>query len=203
MINKTVNNNTGEPVTEQAPTKAPEATSTVTTATSATTPSTANLPEIADIEKINKIDAAEISKTAFAVTATHAPSPEMAGTGLPSNYAVGGLLDENGVIRHEYLGEYAKELAQKLKPLSATTFQRTFLTKAKEASKKKAPYSAKKNCAMNMVIQAQKLVHRKKEPAPVVLQEMIELATATVTDPATFEALYMHLDAVCIFMLCE
>lgn len=45
------------------------------------------------------------------------------------------------------------------------------------------------------------LAHRKKDPAPGVLVDMITSATATVKDPATFEALYMHLDAVYSYLL--
>lgn len=123
---------------------------------------------------------------------------------LPSGYLVtGSMLDSDGVILPEYIGEYAEKLAQALKPLSANSFQRAFLSKAREASKKKVAYSAKKNCALGMVISAKKLIHRAKDPAPAVLLEMIQAATATVTDPAAFEALYMHLDAICTYMLCE
>lgn len=45
-----------------------------------------------------------------------------------------------------------------------------------------------------MIIAAKKLVSRKKDPVPRVLLDMINLATATVEDDATFEVLYMHLE---------
>ena len=75
------------------------------------------------------------------------------------------------------------------------------MTKAKEANKKKVPYSVKKNCAQGMVIAALKLVSRKQDPAPRVLLDMIRAATATVVDDSTFSVLYMYLDAVYTFML--
>jgi len=123
---------------------------------------------------------------------------------LPAGYlSSGSMLDADGVILPEYLGEYAEKIAQALKPLSAATFLRTFITKAKEASKKKVPYSAQKNCAMGMVIQAKKLVYRKKDPAPAVLLDMVLAATASVTSSATFSALYLHLEAIYTALLCE
>lgn len=64
-------------------------------------------------------------------------------------------------------------------------------------------YSVKKNCAQGLVIQAMKLVNRKKDPVPSVLLDMMKLATATVVDDATFNTLYMHLDAVYTYMLVE
>lgn len=116
---------------------------------------------------------------------------------LPEGYiADGSLLDEEGVMRLEYVGSYAEELAEALKPMKASAFRGAFLREAKELRKKKTPYGAQKNCALGMVTQAKKLVYRKKDPAPAVLLEMITAATATVKDPATFEALYKHLDAV-------
>lgn len=123
---------------------------------------------------------------------------------LPSGYlANGSMLDDDGVILPEYLDACPEKLAEALKPLSANSFQRAFLSKVRAASKKKVPCSAKKNCALGMVIQAKKLIHRTKDPAPAVLLDMMQAATATVMDTATFEALYMHLDAICTFMLCE
>ena len=117
---------------------------------------------------------------------------------LPSGYlANGSMIDADGVMLPEYIGEYAQELAQRLKPLKASTFARSFLTKAREANKKKVPYSVKKNCTLGMVTAAKKLVKRTKDPAPRVLVDMIQAATATVVDDATFDVLYMHLDAIC------
>lgn len=121
---------------------------------------------------------------------------------LPMGYlSSGSILDADGIIIPSYLGKYAKELAQMLAPMKSSTFQRTFLTGAKEASKKKVAYGAKKNCAMGMVTQAKKLAARKKEPAPAMLVQMMTAVTATVKDVATFEALYMHLDAIYSYML--
>lgn len=111
------------------------------------------------------------------------------------------MVDVDGALRPEYIGLYAQALAEKLKPLKATAFQAAFLKEAKEARKKKVPYGVKKNCSLGMVTQAKKLVHRKKDPAPRVLVDMIQAATATVKDPDTFEALYMHLDAVYSYLL--
>lgn len=116
---------------------------------------------------------------------------------LPSGYlANGSMIDADGVMLPEYLGEYAEKIAQSLEPLKASTFQRAFLTKARDANKKKVPYSVKKNCTQGMTIAALKLVSRKKDPAPRVLLDMIRAATATVVDDATFDVLYMHLDAI-------
>lgn len=138
---------------------------------------------------------------------TQAPSPSEAsaitkpGT-LPDSYlSEGSMLEEDGALRPEYIGRYAQALAGKLKPLPASTFYSAFLREAKVLRKKKTPYGAQKNCALGMVTQAKKLVHRKKDPAPAVLLDMITAATSTVRDPASFEALYMHLDAVYSYLL--
>ena len=126
----------------------------------------------------------------------------MTGTTLPEGYlADGSMMDADGVMRAEYTGTYAEELAKKLKPMKASAFRGAFLREAKELRKKRTPYGAQKNCALGMVTEAKKLVHRKKDPAPRVLLDMITAATATVTDPASFEALYMHLDAIYSNML--
>ncbi len=123
---------------------------------------------------------------------------------LPDGYMSNGkMVDEDGVMLPEYLEQYPQTLAQILKPLSGATFQRVFLGKLKESNKKKVAYSVKKNCAQGLVIQAMKLVNRKKDPAPSVLLDMMKLATATVVDDATFNTLYMHLDAVYTYMLVE
>ncbi len=179
-----------------------------------------NIDKTNEMNKSNTTPTVE-DKTIAAVTTTPAPDTiftptstaattataqsiknTLTAASLPADYLTGGtMLDGDGVILPEYLGEHAESLAKSLAPLSAFSFQRAFLTKAKEASKKKVPYSAKKNCALGMVIAAKKLVARAKDPAPAVLLEMITAATATVTDEATFAALYMHLDAIYTAML--
>lgn len=121
---------------------------------------------------------------------------------LPAGYiSNGSMVDAEGVLQQEYITQYAQQMAERLKPMKATAFHTAFLKEAKEARKKKVSYGAKKNCALGMVTQAKKLAHRKKDPAPGVLVDMITAATATVKDPATFEALYMHLDAVYSYLL--
>ena len=137
-----------------------------------------------------------------ATTPAPAPSEASTSTTLPEGYlADGSMVDADGALRPEYIGKYAQALAEKLKPLKATAYQAAFLKEAKEARKKKVPYGVKKNCTLGMVTQAKKLVHRKKDPAPCVLVDMIQAATATVKDPDTLEALYMHLDAIYSYML--
>ena len=141
----------------------------------------------------NQAPAATAKETAPAIS----PATVTVAT-LPNGYLVNGsMIDADGVMLPEYIGEYAQELAQRLKPLKASTFARSFLTKAREANKKKVPYSVKKNCTLGMVTAAKKLVKRTKDPAPRVLVDMIQAATATVVDDATFDVLYMHLDAIC------
>ncbi len=142
---------------------------------------------------VNETAPAETSPATATSAATENPVPAT----LPSGYlASGSMVDADGVMLPEYVGEYAEGVAQRLKPLKASTFQRAFLTKAKDANKKKVPYSVKKNCTQGMTIAALKLVSRKKDPAPRVLLDMIRAATATVVDDATFDVLYMHLDAI-------
>ena len=138
-------------------------------------------------------------------TATPAPAPATSTVGtLPAGYlANGSMVDADGVMLPEYIGEYAEELAQRLKPLKVSTFARSFLTKARDANKKKVAYSVKKNVAQGMTIAALKLVSRKKDPAPRVLLDMIRAATATVVDDNTFDILYMHLDAIYTNLMCD
>lgn len=190
--------------------KAPEATK-ATTANSTT-------PNTAEIAKATTPTTATAPGQVPASTTTSAPSLSnssatatgqgiqnaLTGASLPEGYlAEGRMVEADGVMRAEYTGTYAEELAKKLKPLPASTFYSAFLREAKALRKKKTPYGAQKNCAMGMVTQAKKLSHRSKNPAPPALLEMITAATATVKDPATFEALYMHLDAIYSNMLCS
>ena len=183
-----------------------------TAATSETpeAPSTVPPPEIAASEPPASTTPApgttetpEATASETPASASTAPASTAATSAtLPAEYLTdGSMVDADGVMRSEYIGEYAQELAQRLKPLKASTFQRAFLTKAKEANKKKVPYSVKKNCAQGMVIAALKLVSRKKDPAPRVLLDMIRAATATVVDNSTFDVLYVHLDAICTNLL--
>ena len=121
---------------------------------------------------------------------------------LPAGYlSSGSMLDADGVMLPEYLEKYPQALAEDLKPLSAASFQRAFISGARAANKKKVPYSTKKNCAQAMVLQAMKLTARTKNPAPSVLLDMIRAATATVVDNTTFAALCLHLEAVGTYLL--
>lgn len=147
---------------------------------------------------------ASISHTA---TSTEAKAPatistEASITALPDGYlANGSMLDAEGVMRPEYLEEYPQALAKALRPLSAASFQRAFLTRAKEANRKKTAYNIKKNTAQEMVVQAMKLTVRKKDPAPALLLDMMKLAAASVKDPESFSAMYTHLEAICAYLL--
>lgn len=141
---------------------------------------------------------ASTEATTTPASTTPAPVRKM----LPPGYlSTGSILDTEGIMIPEYVGRYAEELARLLEPMKVTTYQRTFLTGAKAANKKKVPYGIKKNCTIDMVVQAKKLVSRKKDPAPAVLLQMITAATNTVKDAETFQALYMHLDAIYGYML--
>lgn len=203
MIENKKNTTTGEPVTAQVPATTAETQPTASTeAVSTATPGKVDPPEYPGIK----------STTAPASTSANpygaAPVPPIKTMGgrmlLPVGYlSSGSMMDENGVMSPDYLEKYPQALAQSLKPLKASTFHRTFLTKAKEANKKKVPYSTKKNCAQTMVLQAMKLVNRAKDPAPHILLDMMRAVTATVVDDATFEALYVHLDAIETYMLSE
>lgn len=171
-----------------------ETTNKQTTSTTAEASTTTAQTQPISITASQTAPITNIAPTAPTQTAT-------AGT-LPAGYlANGSMMDSDGVMLPEYLEKYPQELAKKFKPLSAASFQRAFLSKLKEANKKKVPYSDKKNCAQGMVIQAIKLVNRKKDPAPAVLLDMVKLATATVADDTTFNTLYMHLDAICTYMM--
>lgn len=99
------------------------------------------------------------------------------------------------------IGEAGDHFFMSAAKLSALDFIPAVGQEVEEARKKKVPYGVKKNCTLGMVTQAKKLVHRKKDPAPRILVDMIQAATATVKDPDTFEALYMHLDAVYSYLL--
>lgn len=159
-------------------------------ATASETPEATKAPETPEVTS-------EVTAAPASIPAPEATSEAPTSATLPAGYlANGSMIDADGVMLPEYIGEYAEGVAQRLKSLKASTFQRAFLKKTKEANKMKVPYSAKKNCAQGMVIAALKLVSRKKDPAPRVLLDMIRAATATVVDDATFDVLYMHLDAI-------
>lgn len=123
---------------------------------------------------------------------------------LPENYCADGrLTDGEGIIRAEYLEKTAEEIAQALKSMKALAFYGAFLRDAKDLRKKKVPYAAKKNYSQGLKTQAKKLVHRKREAAPGILVEMMQKLDETVTSAETYEAMYMHLDAVYSYMLAE
>lgn len=173
------------------------ASTTAEASTTAQTKPTSTTAVSTTAEPSTAAQAKPTSTTAASTTASTSPA-------LPDGYlANGSMLDADGVMHPEYLDGYPQELAQKFKPLSAASFQRAFLSKAKEANKKKTLYSVKKNTAQGMVVTALKLVNRTKDPAPAVLLDMIRAATASVEDDSTFTALYMHLDAICTYMMME
>ena len=187
---------TGEPV-NQAPA--------TTEAVSTTAETPTNSPTTEPANNSTTTEPANNSTTAPVIT-TAAPVPlikTMGGTMLlPAGYlSSGSMLDADGVMLQKYLEEYPQALAEDLKPLSAASFQRAFISGARAANKKKVPYSVKKNCAQGMVITALKLVNRTKDPAPAVLLDMIRAATATVVDNTTFAALCLHLEAVGTYLL--
>lgn len=182
-------------ITNTTPSTTAEAKTPANTAASTTVPATAPAPE-----QITKATPPVSMTTAT----TTAPASGTSAAGLPENYCSGGsLTDAEGIILPEYIGETAEALAKGIRPLTASAFYTAFLKSCKDLRKKKVSYTAQKNAALGMVTQAKKLVYRKRDPAPAVLVDMIEAATATVKDPATFEALYMHLDAVysCLLMV--
>ena len=144
------------------------------------------------------------TSTAATETAAGEKSVTETAVRLPENYCADGrLTDGEGIIRAEYLEKTAEEIAQALRTLKASAFYSAFLKEAKDLRKKKVPYAAKKNYAQGLAIQAKKLVHRKREPAPGILVEMMQRVAATVTSAETFEAMYMHLDAVYSYLLEE
>lgn len=186
-------------ITNTTPSTNAEAKTPATTAAATTTPApeqiTATTPPA---------PAMTTATTTAPASTTTTPASAKPGAGLPANYCADGrLTDAEGVIRPEYIGETAEALAKGIRPLAASAFYTAFLKSCKDLRKKKVSYTAQKNAALGMVTQAKKLVYRKRDPAPAVLVDMIEAATATVKDPATFEALYMHLDAVysCLLMM--
>lgn len=197
MTDNTKNTTTGEPV-NQAPA--------TTEAVSTTAETPTNSPTI---EPANNSTTAPVITNPYGappVITTAAPVPlikTMGGTMLlPAGYlSNGSMLDEDGVMLPEYLEKYPQALAEDLKPLSAASFQRAFISGARAANKKKVPYSVKKNCAHGMLVQAMKLTARTKNPAPPVLLDMIRAATATVVDNTTFAALCLHLEAVGTYLL--
>lgn len=196
---ETKNINTTPSTSAEAKTPATTAAATTTPATEQITASTAPATTPAP-EQITKAT----PPVSMTTTTTMAPASGTSAAGLPENYcANGSLTDDEGVIRAEYIGETAEALAKALRPLTASAFYTAFLKSCKDLRKKKVSYTAQKNAALGMVTHAKKLVYRKRDPAPAVLVDMIEAATATVKDPATFEALYMHLDAVysCLLMM--
>lgn len=176
--------------------KAPEIiTNGTTPATSTTSTTPATTPATEQIASGTTL----ASTTQTTTTATAIPATPAS---LPQNYCAGGsLTDAEGIIRPEYIGASAEALAKALRPLTATAFNAAFLKNGKDLRKKKTAYAAQKNYVLSLSTQAKKLVYRKRDPAPAVLVEMIEAASATVKDPATFEALYMHLDATYGYLL--
>lgn len=126
---------------------------------------------------------------------------------LPAGYMENGFLNTapNGkpFLKADYVGTYAQEIAAALtagtSTITAAAFSSAFLRDAKKHLRRGTPYEAKATCAAAMVPQAIKLVAKRK--APPLLHSMITAAVGAVTDDATFEALYKHLDAVHSFIL--
>lgn len=123
-------------------------------------------------------------------------------TALPEGYlANGSMVDENGIIRSEYLKTYPRQLANLIKPMDSTTFCTRFLEYAqwlvlRDDLKNTQIYY---DFALNMALEAIECVH--KERVPVVLGFMILAAIETVHDAATFRALYHHLEAIYTVLL--
>lgn len=201
MENNMVNN----PSTEgKAPvsTTTSGTTATSTTSTAATEANKATATAQITSGKAPAMDATATPPASTTQTATRASAETAAAASLPENYCAGGsLTDAEGIIRPEYIGTSAEALAKALRPLTATAFNAAFLKNGKDLRKKKTAYAAQKNYVLSLSTQAKKLVYRKRDPAPTMLVEMIEAASATVKDPATFEALYMHLDAIYGYLL--
>lgn len=128
---------------------------------------------------------------------------EQAPATLPADYMKDGLLNTapNGkpFLKVDYVARLAQELAANLAPLTATNFNAAFLRDAKKHLRRGTPYEAKATCAAAMLPQAIKLVAKHK--APAILHSMITAAIGAVTDDATFEALYKHLDAVHSYLI--
>lgn len=130
-------------------------------------------------------------------TPSTAPAPS---TGLPDGYLDGGsMMDADGILRPEYLKEYAQQLAELLKPMKAAAFHKAFIKEPKKFQKPKASDGAKKLCAAGLAVEARTLVGCKK--APAVLLPLIEAVTDTVQDAATFDALCRHLAAIYSYLL--
>lgn len=130
-------------------------------------------------------------------TPSTAPDPS---TALPDGYLANGtMLDDNGILRPEYLKEYAQQIAELLRPMKASAFHKAFMKEPKKFQKPKVSDGAKKLCANGLAVEARTLVGLKK--APAVLLPLIEAATDTVRDADTFEALCRHLAAVYSYLL--
>lgn len=131
------------------------------------------------------------------LTPSTTPDPSM---GLPVGYLDGGsMMDVDGILRPEYLKEYAQQVAELLRPMKASAFHKTFIKKLEKLQKPKVSDGAKKLCAAGLAVEARTLVGCRK--APAILLPMIEAVTDTVQDAATFDALYLHLKAVYSYLL--
>lgn len=169
-----------------APATTSEATAPATTETAEATPS--ETPETATVPETTSDSSA-------------ADEDIRNDSGLPSGYLADGWTDEQGILRREYVENYAEEIAEKLKGMRASTYHLAFLSEAKTLRKKKTPYSQQKLCTMQMATAAKKLTSRKKDPAPAILLEVIKAATEAVVDSETFQMLYLHLDAIYSYLL--
>lgn len=202
---------TGEPV-NQAPTpgttETPEAPATSEAsapeiATSETPASTATIDTDTTHASTTSetLETATVPETTSENTSTAAAEDIRNDSGLPSGYLADGWTDEQGILRREYVENYAEEIAEKLKGMRASTYHLAFLSEAKTLRKKKTPYSQQKLCTMQMATAAKKLTSRKKDPAPAILLEVIKAATEAVVDSETFQMLYLHLDAIYSYLL--
>lgn len=138
------------------------------------------------------------------ISTTGEPVTEQAPTAtLPADYLTHGFLSTapNGkaFLRAEYVGNFAQEIASNLAPLTAANFNTAFLRDTKKHLRRGIPYEAKATCAAAMLPQSIKLVAKHK--APPMLRDLITATTGAVTDDATFEALYKHLDAVYSYLI--
>lgn len=144
-----------------------------------------------------------IPETATAPEAIQDDKLEVINLALPTDYLVNGYhaTAPDGIkkyLRPEFVGNYAKEIAENLSPLKPTDFASSFLRELKRNKSKALPFEARQTATLEMLPKALALVKRNK--APQILVNFIQANLEAVHNDNDWFAMYRHFEAISGFL---